>query len=298
MAKKQRKDHRKSKSKSSDAVSTELEEVDAPDLEESDGTEGQKDDKPEPESEKTDTTVAIKADAPKGGRTDAPEGVRSDLPKGKKTVVAKGEKTDVPDSKKTDSPKGKKTDTPKGKKADGQKDEKAKKKRIKRVLLTILGAAALVTATVFIVLYIIGDSEPIMPERPARPTGMRGTVVTEENLDTVREEIARPLEDASYNAVMTNEWTFQRWDRPSRNAYVENSRRNTRTVFFDVFLDSTNELIYESPYLYVGDHINNIALDTEVPAGEYTATLIYYLVDDEFEVITYVPVMIWLNILG
>ena len=196
---------------------------------------------------------------------------------------------------------------------NGPKDEKANsphsgsansssgKKRIKYVLLAVLGAIVLVTATVMIVLFLLGDNEPevqIVRERPARPTGAPGTVVTWDNLDAVREEIARPPEDASYNAVMTVEWTFERWDRPSRNARVENSTRNTRTVFFDVYLDSTDEVIYESPYLRVGESIDNFALDTEVQAGRYTATVVYYLVDDDNEVITNVPVMIWLNILG
>ena len=185
-----------------------------------------------------------------------------------------------------------------GKEGGKEDSAKKKKKRIKYVLLSILGAAVLVTATVFIVLYIIGDSEPVVPERPTRPTSIRGTVVTMDNLETVREEIARPPEDASYNTVMSVNWTFQTWDSPSRDAYVENSTRNTRTVYFDVFLGGTDELIYESPYLHVGESINNFALDTEVPAGEYTATVVYYLVDDDNEVITHLSVLIWLNILG
>ena len=173
------------------------------------------------------------------------------------------------------------------------------KKRIKYVLLSVLGAAALVVATVFIVLYLVGENEPVViRERPERPTGAPGTVVTWDNLDQVREDIASPPEDASYNVVMSVEWAFQRWDRPSRDAYVENSTLNTRTVFFDVYLDGTDELIYESPYLHVGESVEDFALDTEVQPGAYTATVVYYLVDDDYEVITYLPVMIWLNILG
>ena len=188
------------------------------------------------------------------------------------------------------------------------KEQKSKNpngsKRVRYALLSILGAAVLVAATVFVVLWLVGDTgepevvERYVQDRPVLPTGGRGTVITEENLDEVRDEISRPIEDASYAAVMSVEWTFERWDIPSRDAHVENSTRNTRTVYFDVFLDGTNELIYSSPYIPVGAKLDGIALDTEVPAGSYTATVVYFLVDDDYEVLTDVSVMIWLNILG
>ena len=174
-------------------------------------------------------------------------------------------------------------------------------KRLMYILLSIAAAAVIIAATVFIVLLLVGEDETdemIMPTRPTLPTGARGTVVTEDNLDAIRAGLERPLEDASYSAVMSVEWTFERWDVPSGDAIVENSTDNTRTVFFDLFLDGTEELIYSSPYIPVGAKLENFALDSEVPAGHYTATVVYYLVDDDNEVITDVSVMIWLNILG
>ena len=176
--------------------------------------------------------------------------------------------------------------------------------RAKRILMTILGAVAIVAATVIIVLYVVDSRDtglidrPVESGRPVLPTGARGTIVTEENLDEIREQLSTPPEDATYSAVMSVEWTFERWDRPSRDAYIENSTANTRTVFFDVILDETEELIYSSPYIPVGRKLENFALDTVVPAGEYTATVVYFLVDDDNEVLTDVSVMVWLNILG
>ena len=187
------------------------------------------------------------------------------------------------------------------KKKSDKNPNKDSKKRVIYLLLSIAGAAVIVIATVLIVLWLVsGDDtpEPVVQERPVLPTGARGTVVTEDNLDAVRAEIEAPVEDASYSAVMSVEWTFERWDVPSRNARVENSTRNTRTVFFDVFLDETGERIYESPYIPVGERHDNFALDTEVPAGQYTATVVYFLVDDDYEVLTDVSVMVRLNILG
>ena len=180
----------------------------------------------------------------------------------------------------------------------------SKSKSIRRALLYTLGVVIIVAATVIIVLHLTDDGEVALVdreapiERPVIPTGARGTVVTEDNLDEIREALARPPEDAYYMSSMSVEWTFDRWDRPSRDAYVENSESNERTVFFDVFLDGTRELIYSSPYIPVGGKLEDFALDTEVQAGEYTATVVYFLVDDDYEVITDVSVMIWLNILG
>ena len=175
---------------------------------------------------------------------------------------------------------------------------KSKGKRAKRVLLSALGVAVIITATVLIVLYIVGNVEAVETERPTLSTGARGTLITMENLDDVRAELARPLEDTSYTAIMNVEWTFPRWDMPSANAYVENSTMNTRTVFFELVHDGTGEIIYSSPYIPLGGRLEYFALDTEVPAGQHTATLIYFLVDDDMDVITDVSVRVWLNILG
>ena len=198
--------------------------------------------------------------------------------------------------------KDEKKNSDKPRQASDSKPDRSRK-RIKYVLLSLLGVIVIVTATVFVVLFIVGDGDPplverIPTERPVLPTGVQGSVVTMDNLDDVRAAIAAPPEDAHYNAVMSVEWTFDRWDTPSRDAYVENSTDNTRTVYFDVFLDGTEEFIYSSPFIPVGGKLDNIALDTEVQAGQYTATVVYYLVDDDFEVITHLSVMIWLNILG
>ena len=173
-----------------------------------------------------------------------------------------------------------------------------KSKRSKVILLSILGAAVLVTATVLIVLQVVDTGSAAAPERPILETGGRGTFVTMDNLEEVREQLEASAEDAYFSAVMSVEWTFERWNRPSRNAYVENSTDNNRTVYFDVFLDETGERVFESPYLPVGAVFENFALQTRVPAGEHSATVVYFLVDDDYDVITDVSVKIRLTIIG
>jgi len=159
------------------------------------------------------------------------------------------------------------------------------------ILLCVLIAAVGVVA--YLLLTADKESE-IINDRTV--IGGRGIVATPDNIDQILAE-REDHSDNSYSASMSVEWKFDSWDKPS-DAYVENSTDNTRTVYFDLVLDQTEEVIFSSPFIPVGAKLENFALDKEVPAGNYTATVIYYLVDDDFEVITDVSVMVWLEILN
>jgi hypothetical protein len=122
-------------------------------------------------------------------------------------------------------------------------------------------------------------------------------VVNPDNVAQIADELSTPAPDAYYMAMMNTEWEFETWDTPSRNAYVENSEDNARTVYFDLTLDSTGQLIYSSPYIPVGQFLTGFALDSAVPAGTHKATVTYNLVDDNNRFITEVAVGVTLLIL-
>lgn len=126
----------------------------------------------------------------------------------------------------------------------------------------------------------------------------RATFVSEKNVDEVKELLEEEVEDAYYTASMNIDWNFYDGKSVSTNAYVENAKENNRTVYFDVNLNSTGELVYSSPYLPVGETLEGFALDKELPAGDYPAVLTYYLVDDNHEVITTVAVAITIHVLN
>lgn len=111
----------------------------------------------------------------------------------------------------------------------------------------------------------------------------RNVVVNEDNVEDVLKELdekeAVPV--GYYEAIMNYTWHFASGDAPSDNAYVENAAANTNAVYFDVTLEDTEETIYESPILPVGSHLEDIALDTELPAGTYDCLLTYHLLDEE-----------------
>lgn len=124
----------------------------------------------------------------------------------------------------------------------------------------------------------------------------RATFVNQENVDEVRDSLDDEIEDATYTASMTVDWRFYDGKSVSTTAVVENMKDNKRTVYFDVNLKSTGELVYSSPYLPVGSRLEGFALDKNLPKGEYPAVVTYYLVDDDHKVITTVSVAITIHV--
>ncbi|MCL2633229.1 MAG: hypothetical protein FWD34_01810 [Oscillospiraceae bacterium] len=124
----------------------------------------------------------------------------------------------------------------------------------------------------------------------------RGIVAVPNNISAIIEHLEEPVVDGYYLTTMNADWHFDTWNTPSSNAYVENAIENTRTVYFDLFLDETEELIYSSPFIPVGAKWERFALDKEIPVGVHSATVTYHLVDDEFQSITTVSVAVQLNI--
>jgi len=177
----------------------------------------------------------------------------------------------------------------------------SKKSRTKYTVIIALSVMFIVIA-VLIALLVLRKPPVDDESSPISHLGGRGTVVTEENARDILDELQKPIDDASYTCSMSMEWTFESWDTPSKDAYVENDSSNSRTVYFDVYLDDEDgnaiidELIYSSPYIPVEAELSGFALQKEVPSGRHTATVVYYLVDDDANVLTDVSVGIRLYI--
>lgn len=124
----------------------------------------------------------------------------------------------------------------------------------------------------------------------------RATLVTEDNLEEVQAELAEPVQDGYYEACMSVDWNFTDSSTPSTDAYVENVTTNTRTVYFDLTLDGTDELLYSSPFIPVGAKLDSIKLDKPLPAGDYAAIVTYHLVDDNEEELSTVAIAVTLHI--
>ncbi len=122
----------------------------------------------------------------------------------------------------------------------------------------------------------------------------RNVVINEENVNEIIAEMEKNefVPPGSYEAKMNATWIFPDGKSVSENAYVENVVRNTNDVYFDVILSETDEVIYESPLLPVGSHIENITLDKELEKGTYDCVVIYHLVDEEQNTLSTVRVAV------
>lgn len=111
----------------------------------------------------------------------------------------------------------------------------------------------------------------------------RNIVVNEENVEQVLQELdeKEAVPPGYYEVTMNSTWNFTSGDVPSDNAYVKNAETNTNSVYFDVEREDTGEVVYESPILPVGSHIENITLDSDLEDGTYDCILTYHLLDEE-----------------
>jgi len=184
---------------------------------------------------------------------------------------------------------------PEGDKPEGEMPAKVakptpKKKKFSAKKLALGGGITVLVAAVGIMGYLLLSPKEAKPEFEQYHGG-RGIIAAPRERDP-----EETVQDGSYEARMNVDWEFERWDKPSINAYVENAPSNTRTVYFDLRLDDTNELIYSSPYIPVGANLAEFTLDKHVTAGEYAAIVIYHLVDDEYNELSTVAVAVKLRI--
>lgn len=151
----------------------------------------------------------------------------------------------------------------------------------KRVI--IIGAAVVFVAMAITIIILITRSGETSPkdERP--------TVVSQGNAEEVKASMDEPVQDGYYQVTMNTSWTFE---GKASDAYVENVTNNTRTVYFDVFRSDTNELVYSSPYIPVGEKIKGFALDADLEPGSYDGLVTYHLVDDNNEEVSNLSVTV------
>jgi hypothetical protein len=176
-----------------------------------------------------------------------------------------------------------------------------------KLLVAIIVGVVIIGSLVAVILVLLNrEPEVVEVQLPPGPTaggyvrnpGARGIVVTEENAQEIRDWFSQPVEDSHFTVSMTARWTFPTALTPSRDAVVRNVELNNRTVFFDVLLEDRDEIILISPYIPVGLEFRNFALEVDLEPGEYTALVTYFLVDDDYEIITDVAVYVTIVILN
>lgn len=123
----------------------------------------------------------------------------------------------------------------------------------------------------------------------------RNVVINEDN---VGEVIANQeyVPASSYEVMMNSTWNFANGTAASDNAYVKNAEANKNSVYLDVKRTDTDEVIYESPILAVGSHLEKITLDSDLPAGTYDCLVTYHLLDEKDKEIGTVKLTLTVNV--
>ena len=151
----------------------------------------------------------------------------------------------------------------------------------KKLVGIIVALVVVVVVAVGLIIFLLTRKPtPVADTNPNNISGGRGTVVTQDNVEEIlqKETDTESVQDGYYTASMSIDWHFD--GKVSKDAFVANDTANTRTVYFDLFLTDTNELIYSSPYIPVGEKLKGVTLDTELEPGTYDTILVYHLVDD------------------
>lgn len=168
---------------------------------------------------------------------------------------------------------------------------------VKKSKVLYVGLAAgiiVIIALLGIVIYLLtrkGEAEPqaIVPDN-------RATIITKDNVEEVMSRAEEPVVAGVYHCSMNNEWHFKDSSLPSYDAYVANPGNNSYTVYFDLFLEDTLELVYSSPYMEVGAELDELMLSKQLDAGEYPAVVTYHLVDEQHETLSTVSVTVTLYV--
>lgn len=160
-----------------------------------------------------------------------------------------------------------------------QENKKQKAENSKTQIILIVGFA-LVIAVICIIGYFLYSSLKKQDESKPVVGGNTNLVIDESNLAEVEELITQAAEEGMFELNMNTIWSFPDGKSPSSDAYVANSNANSRPISFEIFINDT-ECVYSSTVIPVGSRIKEIKLDTELPAGEYSATCMYHLWNED-----------------
>lgn len=163
-----------------------------------------------------------------------------------------------------------------------EKEEESKKGLI--ILIVIL--CVVIVALLVVIAFLLGRGNQAGNVTTAengntrQVAGSVRTVVDEASARSVMDEMREEVAEGMFKCDMTMTWNFDEGGAKPRDAYVANNADNTHPIFFDVYLEGTDELLYSSPVLEVGNTWTDIALSEKLDPGTYKADVKYTLLKD------------------
>ncbi len=175
----------------------------------------------------------------------------------------------------------------------------ARKKQRNMIIIIVIAFLVLVTALVTCIVLLLAKQkeEPVQESQSVpRSTVLDRGFVDESNAGDIMDEMTEKVSKGMFECKMTTAWTFDDGKSASPNAYVANVENNLYTLYFDVYEESTNELLYSSPMLPVGTELKNFKLNKELAAGEYDAVVMYTMVDENLEEVSSVGFKVTISV--
>lgn len=169
--------------------------------------------------------------------------------------------------------------------------------------IIIIAFVILIAALIVCIVLLLGKQKEEPEPMPGPESGTTNTAVLErgfveeDNAENIMDEMSEKVSQGMFECKMTTSWTFDDGKSESPNAYVANVENNLYTLYFDVYEESTNELLYSSPMLPIGTELKNFKLDKELAAGEYDAVVMYTMVDENLEEVSSVGFKVTISIL-
>ena len=140
--------------------------------------------------------------------------------------------------------------------------EEMKKKKRKKIIIIICILLVIIAA---IIIYFL-----------TRPKGM-----TEGNYKQIMEEMDNEVQEGYFETYMNTVWTFPDGASETTNAVLGNSPNNKKPIRCEVRLADTDEVIFKTDVMPVGEEHPPFKLDKDLDAGRYDAVCEVYLLNEE-----------------
>lgn len=164
------------------------------------------------------------------------------------------------------------------------KNEGESRGKNKKVVLLIVVLVIIILALAGFVFYLLNRPEGNPSTgKDSNKEDVKPMIVSEDNADDIVDELDKDAADTMYNCRMSSSWTFDNGEAESKDAYVANTDYNHYPVYFEVQIDETEEIVYTSSYIPVGSEVAGLTLDKPLAAGDYPATVIYHLMNENGE---------------
>jgi len=167
--------------------------------------------------------------------------------------------------------------------------EQGEKKQTGKGILVIGIIAIVVVAVLIGIIIFLVVSQNKSAEKTEEK---RQVLVTEDNVEEVVKELEEQeeLEEVApgyYTVTMNTTWHFASGNEASYDAVVLNVEKNTNDVYFDIVMrDDESQVLYSSPVIPRGGQLDSITLDRVLDAGTYDTVVIYYLIDEQQNVLS------------